>query len=114
MASQERRPNSNAIDKWEMLLDIAIMTAKLTLDKAGRVVIPKPLRDKMHMSPGDSFELESTDEKIILRPVRQELSLKKEHGIWVAYGLPPITAEETDSVLQAIRDERDAHNFGPM
>ena len=48
------------------------MTAKLTLDKAGRVVIPKRLRDKFHLAAGDALELESAGEEIVLRPVRQE------------------------------------------
>lgn len=90
------------------------MTAKLTIDKAGRVVIPKRLRDKLHLAAGDAFQLESAGDEIVLRPVRQELSLRKEHGIWVAYGGPPLSAEMTDSVLQSIRDERDAQNLGGM
>jgi AbrB family looped-hinge helix DNA binding protein len=90
------------------------MTAKLTLDKAGRVVIPKRLRDQLHLAPGDAFEAESAGEEIVLRPVRQELSLRKKHGIWVAYGGPPLSAEMTDAVLQSIRDERDAQNLGDM
>jgi len=53
------------------------MTARLTIDKAGRVVIPKRLRDKLHLAPGDAFQLESSEEEIVLRPVRQELSLRK-------------------------------------
>ena len=77
------------------------------------MVIPKPIRDKLRLSPGDSFELESTDEEIVLRPTRQEVSLRKERGVWVAYGTGgPITAEETDSVLRSLREERDAQNLG--
>jgi AbrB family looped-hinge helix DNA binding protein len=30
------------------------MTSKLTLDKAGRVVLPKPLRDRLQLVPGDT------------------------------------------------------------
>jgi len=90
------------------------MTARLTIDKAGRVVIPKRLRDKLHLAPGDAFQLESSEEEIVLRPVRQELSLRKERGVWVAYGGEPLSAEMTDSVLQSIRDERDAKNLGAM
>ena len=40
----------------------AIMTTKIVLDKAGRVVIPKRL--------GDSLQLESAGDQITLRPVR--------------------------------------------
>ena len=35
------------------------MTARLTIDGAGRVVIPKPLRKELDLSPGDTLELEA-------------------------------------------------------
>ena len=46
------------------------MNTRLTTDKAGRVVIPKPLREELHLEPGDSLELQSVGEQITLRPVR--------------------------------------------
>jgi AbrB family looped-hinge helix DNA binding protein len=33
------------------------MTTPVTLDKAGRVVLPKPVRDEMQLCAGDSLEL---------------------------------------------------------
>ena len=62
------------------------MTAKLTLDKAGRVVLPKPLRDRLQLAPGDTLHLETEGERITLRPVRQNVMLKKELGVWVYQG----------------------------
>jgi AbrB family looped-hinge helix DNA binding protein len=38
------------------------MTSRLTVDKAGRVVLPKPVRDELQLSPGDSLELESSEQ----------------------------------------------------
>ena len=35
------------------------MNTTLTVDKAGRVVLPKPVRDEMQLRAGDSLELES-------------------------------------------------------
>jgi len=64
------------------------MTSKLTLDKAGRVVIPKPLRLELHLGPGDMLELETQGEQITLRPVRPQALLKKERGVWVYQGEP--------------------------
>ena len=64
------------------------MTAKLTLDRAGRIVIPKPLRDELRLGQGDALQLESTGELITLRPVRPKALLKKEHGVWVYQGEP--------------------------
>ncbi len=46
------------------------MNTTLTIDKAGRVVLPKPVRDALQISPGDSLELESSEDHIILRPAK--------------------------------------------
>jgi AbrB family looped-hinge helix DNA binding protein len=45
------------------------MTTTPTLDKAGRVVLPKPVRDEMQLRAGDSLELESSEDRIVLRRV---------------------------------------------
>jgi AbrB family looped-hinge helix DNA binding protein len=63
-------------------------TAKLTLDKAGRIVFPKPLRDRLQLAPGDTLHLESEGDRITLRPVRKKVTLKKELGVWVYQGGP--------------------------
>ena len=64
------------------------MTTKLSLDKAGRVVIPKALRQELRLGPGDTLQLESQGDQITLRPLRPEALLKKEHGVWVYQGEP--------------------------
>jgi len=58
----------------------------VTLDKAGRVVIPKRLRQQLHLAPGGTLELESEGHSVTLRPVRPQALLKKEHGVWVYQG----------------------------
>ena len=88
------------------------MSKRLVIDKAGRVVIPKPLREELHLEPGDSLEMESTGEQITLRPVRGTGPLTKEHGIWVFYSDEPLAASVTDDMLQQIREERDLANLG--
>ena len=62
------------------------MTAKLTLDRAGRVLIPKHLRQELQLGPGDTLQLDSEGEQITLRPMRPKALLKKEHGVWVYQG----------------------------
>src|SRR6266849_1847811 len=64
------------------------MTAKITLDNAGRVVIPKTLRQELHLGPGDALQLESEGGQITLRPLRPEALLKKERDVWVYQGEP--------------------------
>ena len=88
------------------------MNARLTIDKAGRVVIPKPLREKLHLEPGDSLEMGSAGEEITLRPVRGTGPLTKEHGVWVFHSGQTLPASATDEMLQLIREERDLANLG--
>lgn len=79
-----------------------LMTAKITVDKAGRIVLPKPLRDQMRLRPGDTLELESEGERITLRPVRKQATLRKERGVWVYQGEPA-----DDSIPELIDRERE-------
>ena len=88
------------------------MSTRLVIDRAGRVVIPKPLREELHLEPGDSLEIESTGEQITLRPVRGTGPLTKEHGVWVFHSDEPLPASVTDDLLQQIRKERDFANLG--
>jgi len=85
-------------DEWVIPLHNAIVTAKLTLDKAGRVVLPKPLRDRFQLARGDTLHLETEGECITLRPVRQNVMLKKELGVWVYQG------DATDTSLTDLLD----------
>jgi AbrB family looped-hinge helix DNA binding protein len=87
------------------------MPTHLIIDKAGRVVIPKPLRQQLHLEPGDTLELETSGEQITLRPVRGTGPLSKEHGVWVFHTGQPLPASATDEMLLKIREERDLANL---
>ena len=88
------------------------MYTRIIIDKAGRVVIPKPLREELRLEPGDALEIENAGEQITLRPVRGTGPLTKEHGVWVFHTGQPLPASVTDEMLQRIREERDLANFG--
>jgi len=88
------------------------VNARLTIDKAGRVVIPKPVREQLQLEPGDTLEMENAGEHIILRPIRGTGPLAKEHGVWVFRTGNPLPASTTDELLQRIREERDLANLG--
>lgn len=103
---------SNGIGAWVVPVYRAIMSTRLTLDKAGRIVIPKSLRDELQLGPGDALELEFVGEEITLRPVRGTAPLIKERGVWVFRIGQPLSAATTDEVLRRIRDERHVENLG--
>ncbi|HXB70723.1 MAG TPA: AbrB/MazE/SpoVT family DNA-binding domain-containing protein [Candidatus Acidoferrales bacterium] len=90
------------------------MNTTVTLDKAGRVVIPKSLRDELHLESGDTLELESEGERVTLRPVRSGSSLRKEHGVWVFRGGKKLAAATTDKALRDLREKRDRGNLGSL
>lgn len=91
---------------------IPFMSVQISIDRAGRVVIPKTMRDDLHLEPGDLLEMETAGEQITLRPVRGMGPLRKEHGVWVFYTGNPLPASATDEVLQELRADRDRANLG--
>ncbi len=90
----------------------AIVTTTITLDKAGRVVLPKPIRDELQLGPGDVLELEVSDERLILRPARGNARMRKKRGVWVLHGGAPISAETVRDTIRRVRDERERKILG--
>lgn len=88
------------------------MSSRIIIDEAGRVMLPKPLRDELHLEPGDAIDIESAGEQITLRPVREESVMRKKQGMWVVSTGEPLSSSATDEILQQIRDEREQMNFG--
>lgn len=80
------------------------MTTTITVDRAGRVLIPKSLRQKLRLGPGDELQLNSEGDKITLQPVRARALLKKEHGVWVYQGEPSNTS--IPDLIDRMREDR--------
>lgn len=78
------------------------MATRISIDKAGRVILPKSLREKVRVEPGDDFLVEVEGDRLTLRPVRQQAPLGKELGIWVYQGEP-----SDASIPDAIDAERE-------
>ena len=82
------------------------METTITVDKAGRMVLPKKVRDELRLEPGDTLQLVSDGEQLTLRPSRSASRLRTKQGIWVLSVGTPILAAETDRVLDDIRQGR--------
>lgn len=88
------------------------MVARLRLGKAGRIVLPKPLRQELQLGPGDALELESCGEQITLRPLRASAPLRKKQGVWVYRSGEPLSHAEVEDTLRQVRREREEAHFG--
>ena len=88
------------------------MGLKVTLDQAGRVVLPKSLRDDLHLSPGDTLDVVVQGEQVTLRPRRNSTPLQKKQGIWVFGTGEPMVSDETEEALRGVRAQRDRQNAG--
>jgi AbrB family looped-hinge helix DNA binding protein len=88
------------------------MNTTLTIDKAGRVVLPKPVRDALQISPGDSLELESSEDRIILRPARGNARIYKKQGMWVLHSDAPYPPNVVDDTIRRVRRERERAILG--
>ena len=57
-----------------------------TLDRFGRVVIPKHVRDNMGLEAGTILQIEKEGKKIVLHPVQREPQVMEKKGILVFTG----------------------------
>jgi len=57
-----------------------------TIDRFGRIVIPKDVRDDMGLEAGAVLQIEKEGEKIVLQPVQGEPQVIEKKGILVFTG----------------------------
>jgi len=57
-----------------------------TLDRFGRIVIPKDVRDDMGLEAGAVLQIEKEGEKIVLQPIQGEPQVMEKKGILVFTG----------------------------
>ena len=82
------------------------MKNKITIDSAGRIVIPKAVRNSLQLMPGDALELDTTADGITLRPARDTVALVKEEGVWVYRTGVKLTQEAVADLIEQVRNDR--------
>jgi AbrB family looped-hinge helix DNA binding protein len=79
---------------------------KATIDAAGRIVVPKSLRQALGLKPGQLLELRAGDGRLEIEIVPTPVTLKKRGKGVVAVPdteLPTLTAEQVRDTLERVR-----------
>jgi AbrB family looped-hinge helix DNA binding protein len=81
------------------------MARTLRIDKSGRFVLPKPLRERLGLGLDSELEVIEQAGGVLLRAVEQRPSMIKIDGLWVHQGVAQSGAN-WDRVVQDVREER--------
>lgn len=79
---------------------------KASLDTAGRIVVPKPLRDALGLKPGQTLDIRAGDGRLEIEIVPTPMRLKKRGKGMIAIPdaeLPTLTAEQVRDTLERVR-----------
>lgn len=79
---------------------------KITIDAAGRIVVPKPLRQALGLKPGVALEIRAGDGCLEIEIAPTPMRLKKRGKGLVAVpeaALPELTADQVRDTLERIR-----------
>ncbi|MGH2703917.1 MAG: AbrB/MazE/SpoVT family DNA-binding domain-containing protein [Actinomycetota bacterium] len=79
---------------------------KSTIDSGGRVVIPKPIRDRLGLVPGTTVDVAEREGHIEIAPAETPMRLVEVAGVLVAESaehLPPLTDDIVRETLERTR-----------
>ena len=80
---------------------------RATIDRAGRVVIPKQVRDELGLNGGEELELTARDGRIEIEPTSPPMALVERDGFLAAEAegdeVEPLTAADVREVVERLR-----------
>lgn len=80
-----------------------------TIDRAGRLVVPKPIREAAHLRPGTQVRFRLADGRIEIEPVPMTVTLERSGSLVVAVPTqeqPPIlTQSDVAEAISVVRTQ---------
>jgi AbrB family looped-hinge helix DNA binding protein len=80
------------------------MNVTVQIDRAGRVVLPKKLRERFRLQGGDTLSLEVKGDAIQLRPQKSKTRLERVNGVLVL--VTEMSLPEGTDLVSEVREER--------
>lgn len=82
------------------------ITMKTAIDAAGRIIVPKVLRDQLGLAPGRELDIRARDGALIIEPLPTPVKLVRRGKGLVARPekpLPKLTQDEVRAALEGSR-----------
>ena len=91
-----------------------IETLRASIDSAGRLVIPKTIREAAGLRPDTPLRIRYQDGRVEIEPETAEVRIEMRRGVAVA--IPPtpvatVTTAEVEAIRQQIREESEERNL---
>lgn len=90
-------------DWWQMVLRWWLGAVKVAIDSAGRVVVPKALRDRLGLAAGTTVDISAYGSGLHLTPVGRSARVRTMRGETVAVPDTVITDDDVFAILDADR-----------
>lgn len=78
---------------------------RVRIDKAGRIIVPKRLRERLGVTREGQLEVIERPDGVLLKGTEQRPSMINKDGLWVHEGVPEAGAR-WDRLVDEIREER--------
>jgi AbrB family looped-hinge helix DNA binding protein len=88
---------------------------KTTIDRAGRVVIPKGVRESAGLKPGVAVSIDYREGKVEIEPIYKRVRWVRKGSFLVARaprGTPPMTHQQVRKIIEETRQERERRIWG--
>lgn len=79
----------------------------ITIDAAGRVVIPQSIRKRLGLQAGSKLEIDEVDGGVVLRPVSSVRIETADDGLPIVFapeGAAPMNTEDVRRVIEETRE----------
>ena len=99
-------PRSSPYWLWPYHFSGNVWPMRVALDAAGRLVVPKALRQALGLKPGQALEIRAGDGRLEIEIAPTAMRLKKRGKGVVAVpdaGLPALTADHVRDTLERVR-----------
>ena len=80
-----------------------LLPVKTSIDSAGRIVVPKPLRDALGLAPGSTLDISRYGAGLQLVPAGRTARLVEESGVVVVTGDTKIDDDDVFALIDAGR-----------